>query len=459
MKALKLKVCLLPLAFFVIITNAKLHGTWAKIFPKPTSSNLTMINQKVDESKHNPSVSPIRSTILDENELKEMFQRMRDPSTFDDKNDMAQNEESQLKDVMALTNAIKTMLKVLKHTHFLDHEIKEILETSKTFGLLFKGGSSLKELEKTPEMKAFKDVKEKLLAELSQDAFKFLNVPDNEELFVSENIIFPIKALQSQIHQVIQNFTHKNLVQLQSTCQHSNPLKIAKGAEKQLNILIAKFVDQKTPENDEFMDLKNVYTVAFERLFAFSSICNTFLNESVTSGIGKNINDTKLFVFVDKIRSTFEDTYWSAKRIMNEIKTQINIGGTNAEIAFNIYDELTDEYKDFGYTYHVGTAFVLRNAIKKGGKKEYRACEFLASLRNDQKSKEWCNNHTEKHGDLRDLADEIIEKCKIPAFLISVGRADYQSEYDKRTETFFDHLFNFPCYGNVHIAAVNNQLP
>uniref|UniRef100_A0AC34GUN4 Uncharacterized protein n=1 Tax=Panagrolaimus sp. ES5 TaxID=591445 RepID=A0AC34GUN4_9BILA len=476
MKAFGLTVCLL-LAFLVAATNGKSHGKWTMIFSKPESNSTLFVDR--NELKPKVSVSPHRPDIIEESELKEMFKKLRDSSTSE--NAYPQNEEKQLKNVAALTNAIKTMLKVLKHTHFLDREIKEMLEGSRTFGLLFHE-SAFKGLEKTPEMKAFEDVKQKLLAELNEDAFQFLDVPDDEESYIRADLVAQIKDLQSQIRQVIQSFSDTNLAQLEAKCQSSNPLKIAEIAEGKLDTLIFQFVDDKTPERDDFMELKNVYTVVFKRLFAFSSICNVFHNESVVSGVSKTVNDTQLFVFVQKIRSKFEQKYWSTKRIAEEIKTQIKIGGTNADIAFNIHDELNDEYKDFGFTYHVGvsdedngfrliycisdcqylnnyknkTVFVLRKDIKQNRHKKYRTCEFLTSLQNDQNSEKWCKNHKKTYGDLRDLADEIVEKCKLSAFLIGVGRVDYQSEFDKKAETFFDHHFNFPCYGNVHIAAVNN---
>ena len=102
------------------------------------------------------------------------------------------------------------------------------------------------------------------------------------------------------------------------------------------------------------------------------------------------------------------------------------------------------------------TIFVLRNDIKQRGAKTYQDCEFLTILQNPQKTKQWCDNGKKTYGDLRDLGDEIIDKCKPPAFLIGVDRTDYQSEYDETAKTFFDDHYNFPCYGNVHIAAVNN---
>lgn len=100
---------------------------------------------------------------------------------------------------------------------------------------------------------------------------------------------------------------------------------------------------------------------------------------------------------------------------------------------------------------------VLRNIKEKG--KKYHVCELLTSLQNKNYAKEWCNNHKKTYGDLRDLADVIIEKCNVSGFSIAVNRADYETDYDKKGKEFFDHHFDLPCYGNVHIAAANNPLP
>uniref|UniRef100_A0A914PB41 Uncharacterized protein n=1 Tax=Panagrolaimus davidi TaxID=227884 RepID=A0A914PB41_9BILA len=155
-------------------------------------------------------------------------------------------------------------------------------------------------------MKALKDVKDKLIYEMNEDAFQFMNVPDNDQYFVKESIVKPIKALQSRILDVLKNSTGKNLNHLKETCHSNNPITIAKNAMSKLDNLIAIFVDKNVPDRDDYLDLKKVYTVAFKKL----------------------------------------KSYWSTRRITNDIKTQIKIGGTNSEIAYNIYDELMDEYKD-----------------------------------------------------------------------------------------------------------------
>uniref|UniRef100_A0A914QNF8 Uncharacterized protein n=1 Tax=Panagrolaimus davidi TaxID=227884 RepID=A0A914QNF8_9BILA len=310
MKAIGLKICVL--AFLMVVINGK-AGRWKVLSPKSNSSN--------HEGKPNAP--------------KFIYHEIDDLPLVDD-------VESYLADAVELTKAIKAMLNVLKHSCFVDKEVKDLLEASRTFGLLVQE-SFLNGYENSPEMKALKDVKDKLIYEMNEDAFQFMNVPDNDQYFVKESIVKPIKALQSQILEVLKNSTGKNLNHLKEKCHSNNPITIAKNAMSKLDNLIAIFVDKNVPDRDDYLDLKKVYTVAFKKLIAFYSVCNTFHNQTTASPM---LNGTDLQSFVHEFKAKFTKSYWSTRRITNDIKTQIKIGGTNSEIAYNIYDELMDEYKD-----------------------------------------------------------------------------------------------------------------